>query len=208
MSIGVNELDQDIYVITLADDVVYVTTNPNNYGQPSIQFQDEGANVGEVGVVNKIDFVGSNVSLSLVGGKLTVTISGTSSAAWGSITGTITNQSDLTTLLAAKQSLVNSATALVDAATMDLTAIKHTLASSSATRTFTISYTGDDIVLIVTLSATGAVYTFPATALCVSDGVASGDNTLTIAGVSGDKYAIAIKKVGTAYYVACKNFGQ
>jgi hypothetical protein len=80
MSIGVNELDQDIYVITLKDDVVYVTTNPNNYGQPSIQFQDEGANVGEAGVVNKIDFVGSNVSVSLVGGKLTITISGGSAS--------------------------------------------------------------------------------------------------------------------------------
>ena len=101
-----------------------------------------------------------------------------------------------------------TAVALTDAASMDLTSIKHTLASSSATRTFTISYTGDDITLVVTLSNTGAVYTFPATALCVSDGVASGDNTLTLAGVSGDKYVIGIKKVGSAFYVASKNFGQ
>jgi len=101
-----------------------------------------------------------------------------------------------------------AAVALVDAASMDLTSIKHTLASSSATRTFTISYTGDDITLQVSLSNTGAVYTFPATALCVSDGVASGDNTLTLAGVSGDKYIIGIKKIGSAFYVASKNFGQ
>lgn len=101
-----------------------------------------------------------------------------------------------------------TAVVLTDAASMDLTAIKHTLASSSATRTFTISYTGDDITLVVTLSNTGAVYTFPATALCVSDGVASGDNTLTLAGISGDKYVIGIKKVGSAFYVVSKNFGQ
>lgn len=114
------------------------------------------------------------------------------------------NNSDL----ALKQNLLNSATALVDAASMALTAIKHTLASSAATRTFTISYTGDDITLEVTLSATTATYTFPAGSLCVSEGVASGDNTLPLAGVSGDKYIVAIKKIGSAYYVACKNFGQ
>jgi len=107
-----------------------------------------------------------------------------------------------------KQNLLNSATALVDGATMDLTAIKHTLATSSATRTFTIGYTGDDISLEVTLSATSSTFTFPATALCVSEGTASGNNTCALAGVSGDKYIIAIKKIGSAYYVICKNFGQ
>jgi hypothetical protein len=112
------------------------------------------------------------------------------------------------TSIATKQSLVNSATALVDGATIDLTAIKHTLASSAGTRTFTISYTGDDITLEVTLSNTAATYTFPATSLCVTEGVASGDNTMALAGVSGDKYIIGIKKVGSAYYVASKNFGQ
>lgn len=102
----------------------------------------------------------------------------------------------------------NSATSLTDASTIDLTAIKHTLATSSATRTFTISYTGDDITVEVTLSATTAVYTFPATSLCVSDGFASGNNTMTLNGVSGDKYIIAVKKIGSAYYIVAKNFGQ
>jgi hypothetical protein len=99
-------------------------------------------------------------------------------------------------------------TALVDASSMALTNAKHTLASSSATRTFTISYTGDDITLEVTLNTTAATYTFPASALCVSEGTASGANTLTLSGVSGDKYIIAIKKMGSAYYVVSKNFGQ
>ncbi len=105
-------------------------------------------------------------------------------------------------------SVVNSAGALTDGGTIDLTATKHTLATSSATRTFTISYTGDDITMEVTLSNTAATYTFPAAALCVSEGVASGNNTLALAGVSGDKYIITVKKIGSAYYVVSKNFGQ
>lgn len=115
----------------------------------------------------------------------------------------IGNLKDIST----KQNLVNSATALSDGATIDLTAIKHTLATSSS-RTFTISYTGDDITIEVTLSATSATQTFPTGSLCVSEGIASGDNTCAMAGVSGDKYMIAIKKIGSVYYVVCKNFGQ
>lgn len=107
-----------------------------------------------------------------------------------------------------KQLLVNSATALTDASSMDLTAIKHTLTTSSATRTFTISYTGDDISIEVTLNAATSTFTFPATSLCVSEGVATGNNTCPLAGSSGDKYLIAIKKISSAYYVVCKNFGQ
>lgn len=167
---------------------------------------------------------------------------------WGSITGTLSDQTDLNTALTArlllaggtmsgniamgtnkvtglgagsangdairyeqhilKQDLANSATSITDASTMDLTAIKHTLTTSSATRTFTISYTGDDITLEVTLNAISSTFTFPATSLCVSEGIASGDNLLSLSGVSGDKYMIAIKKVGSNYRVVCKNFGQ
>lgn len=264
MSINVNSLDDVVYVITNEDEVVYLTTIPNDIGQGPIQFQDEGANVGTAGAVSTIDFVGSTVSLALVGGKLTVTISSAGGGGvWGSITGTITNQSDLITLLGSYlttvaaaagyqpldsdltaiaaispsnddiiqrkagawtnrtmaqlgtdlslstyQLLVNSATALVDGATIDLTAIKHTLACSLG-RTFTISYTGDDITLIITLSATSATFTFPAATLCVTNGTASGDNTMAFTGVtSGDKLVIAIKKVGTDYCAIGKNFGQ
>lgn len=107
-----------------------------------------------------------------------------------------------------KQDLVNAAVAITDAASMDLTAIKHTLTTSSATRTFTISYTGDDISLEITLNATASTLTFPATSLCVSEGVATGDNTCPLAGASGDIYMIAIKKIGSNYRVVCKNFGQ
>ncbi len=104
--------------------------------------------------------------------------------------------------------ILNATTPLVDQSTIDIPATKCTLASSAATRTFTISYAGDYITIELTLSAITSVLTFPATALCVSEGMASGDNTCTINGVSGDKYIIAIEKIGSNYYVVAKNFGQ
>lgn len=138
--------------------------------------------------------------------------------------GTVTVTTDPT---AASQSQVNTGTAsgvyvspatlqdrddtevaLVDGATIDITGPKHTLATATG-RTFTISHAGDDIVLVITLSATSGTFTFPAAALCVADGTASGDNTLVITGAtSGDKHVVAIIKVGSAYYVASKNVGQ
>jgi len=170
-------------------------------------------------------------------------IQAVSGLAWGNLTGSISNQTDLKNALDAKQDTINYITenvsnkvdtisastsnypsnnavisyaqaisntsqALVDSNTINLTATKHTLSSSAATRTFTIEYTGDDITLVVTLANTAATYTFPITSLCVSEGVASGDNTLSLSGVSGDKYVIGIKNVSGGYYVASKNFGQ
>jgi hypothetical protein len=135
-------------------------------------------------------------------------IEGIGGGAWGDVTGTLSDQTDLQAALDAKLSLLNSASSLTDAASIDLTTLKHTLTTSSATRTFTITYTGDDITIEVTLNTTTTTFTFPATSLCVSEGIASGDNTCVLNGVSGDKYIIAIKKIGSNYYVACKNFGQ
>lgn len=102
----------------------------------------------------------------------------------------------------------DTAVALVDGATIDITGPKHTL-STALGRTFTISHAGDDIILVITLTATSGTFTFPAAALCVADGTASGDNTLVITGAtSGDKHVVAIIKVGSGYYVASKNVGQ
>ena len=114
----------------------------------------------------------------------------------------------VSTITSIYQKIVNPSVSLTDAATIDIDAVKNTLTTSSATRTFTISYTGDSSITEVTLNNTGAVFTFPATALCVADGVASGDNTLTLAGVSGDKYLIGIVKIGNNYSVVSRNFGQ
>lgn len=106
------------------------------------------------------------------------------------------------------QNITNAAVVLTDAATIDLTAIKHTLTTASS-RTFTISYTGDDISMRITLSAASAIQTFPAGALCISEGVPTGDNTCPMLGSSGDKYSITIKNWGSgAYTVICKNETQ
>jgi hypothetical protein len=98
--------------------------------------------------------------------------------------------------------------ALEDAATIDIDSSNTTLSSSSATREFTVSHGATDSTMVVTLDNTAATYTFPPTALCVSEGVASGDNILSLSGVAGDKYVIGIKQIGAAYYVVAKNFGQ
>ena len=101
----------------------------------------------------------------------------------------------------------NSAIALTDASTIDIANSNNTLTTSSATRTFTISYTGDDIILLVTLNTTTSALTFPSGSLVVNEGV-SGTNVFNIVGTSGDKYLITSKKIGSVYFIVCKNFGQ
>lgn len=105
-------------------------------------------------------------------------------------------------------SRVNTTTSLEDGTTVDLSSYSETLTTSAATRTFTISYPGDDSTLEVILNTTDAVFTFPINSLTVSEGVASGDNTLTLSGVSGDHYIIGIKLINGTYYIVSKNFGQ
>ncbi len=98
--------------------------------------------------------------------------------------------------------------ALSDSSTVDITSDKWTLATSASTRTFTFSFVGDHSEGVITLSNTSLASTFPSACLCVSEGVASGDNTAALAGSSGDKYYVSIRKFGTAYFVVVKNFGQ
>ena len=108
-----------------------------------------------------------------------------------------------------KQDLIITETALVDAATIDIAQQNNTLATSRSTITFTISNTATFISLTITLTGTSLVLTFPASSLCVgSSGTASGDNTCTLTGTSGDVYEIAIKKRVSTYSVVAKNFGQ
>jgi len=118
-----------------------------------------------------------------------------------------TNDTEIISPLKAAK-LNRDAIALTDTSTIDLTGAKHTLASSSGTRTFTISHIGEFITIEVTLSTTTATYTFPAAALCTSEGSASGNNTLALSGVSGDKYLIISQSIGSNYYIVAKNFGQ
>src|SRR5690348_9765039 len=127
------------------------------------------------------------------------------SAVWGNITGNIADQLDLEADFSKK---TNDTTVLVDAGTIDLAETKNILTSSSGAITFTVSYLGDDVTLEVILNTTTANYTFPAGSLTVSEGSASGDNILALAGSSGDHYLIAIKKINGNYRVVSKNFGQ
>ena len=104
--------------------------------------------------------------------------------------------------------VVNSLESATDSTTVDLTSTKETLTSDESAITFTLAYVGDDITLEVILNTTAATYTFPSNSLCVSEGVATGNNILDLAGASGDHYIIGIKNMGTTYYIVAKNFGQ
>jgi hypothetical protein len=162
--------------------------------------------------------------------------------AWGNITGTLGDQTDLQTALGLKAALLsptftgtpaaptasagtsttqiattafaqgiltNTATALTDGASIDITGKKHTLTTTQATITFSQSYGGDFTNIDVTFNTTAATWTFPAGSLCVVGGSASGDNTATIAATSGDKIVISIWFVAASTYrVVVKNFGQ
>lgn len=104
--------------------------------------------------------------------------------------------------------IFNSSTSLADASSITISAIKHTLTTDEAAIAVAVTYSGDCSILELTLNATTSVLTFPVGTLCVADGVASGDNTLTLSGVSGDKYVIGIMNIGGNYSVASRNFGQ
>ncbi len=117
--------------------------------------------------------------------------------------------SSIQTALAAKQALIITETTLTDGASIALVQQNNVLATSRSTITFTISNTSTFIYLTITLTGTSLVLTFPANSLCVgSSGTASGDNTCTLTGTSGDVYEIAIKKRVSTYSVVAKNFGQ
>jgi hypothetical protein len=108
-----------------------------------------------------------------------------------------------------KQDLIITETILTDGASIALVQQNNVLATSRSTITFTISNTSTFIYLTITLTGTNLVLTFPANSLCVgSSGTASGDNTCTLSGTSGDVYEIAIKKRVSTYSVVAKNFGQ
>jgi hypothetical protein len=101
-----------------------------------------------------------------------------------------------------------SATSLTDGAAITITGSKHTLSSTEAAVTWTLSQTGDYQTTDVILNATSTTWTFPAGALCVVNGAASGNNVATVTGVSGDHHVMSIYKNGTDYRVVIKNFGQ
>lgn len=106
--------------------------------------------------------------------------------------------------------LTNTPTAIVDGSSISLTTAEHTLSTAQATITVTDSYTGDYCGLRLTLNGiTQVVLTFSTgTALCAFGGIASGDNTMTVTGVAGDRVEIHRKKLGTNYTYVGLNVGQ
>jgi hypothetical protein len=71
-------------------------------GGPTILFQDEGVNITD-NPITKFNVVGSTGALSYSGsGVATLTLTALSSVAWGSITGTLSDQTDLQDALDAK----------------------------------------------------------------------------------------------------------
>lgn len=80
---------------------------------------------------------------------------------------------------------------------------------TGSTVSFSNTNEGQYIDITLILSATSKILTFPTNTLCInSDGTASGDNTCTLSGVSGDSYRIAIAIEQNGYKVVAKNFGQ
>lgn len=102
----------------------------------------------------------------------------------------------------------NSSSPIADSGDITISSIKQTLTTSDATINVDVSYSGDGSILEIILNTTSSVLTFPVGTLCVADGVASGDNTLTLSGVSGDKYLIGIVNINGNYSVVSRNFGQ
>lgn len=70
----VTSLITTIYVTTNEDDTIVITTQDDSVQQAGIQFEDEGLALGAKGTVNELDFVGSGVTATRSGDKITVSI--------------------------------------------------------------------------------------------------------------------------------------
>jgi len=86
MEATVTILDNTVFVVTDETGRVTVTSEEPSPSQAGITFEDEGVSLGTRGTVNEVDFVGSAVTATRVGDKLTVTITG-GSAGSGDVVG-------------------------------------------------------------------------------------------------------------------------
>lgn len=103
----------------------------------------------------------------------------------------------------------HAAVALTDGGSIALTAPKHTLTTDEATVTFSYTFTGEEMKVLITLNALSATYTFPSGTLCItSEGTPTGDNIMAVSGASGDKYLLVVTKFGSSYVAIIKNIGQ
>lgn len=101
-----------------------------------------------------------------------------------------------------------ASSALTDSSTIAITGTKHTLTSAEAAVTWSYTFTGEEMKVLITLNLDAADYTFPSGTLCIVDGDATGDNTAPLFGISGDKYLLVITKFESAYVAVVKNIGQ
>lgn len=101
-----------------------------------------------------------------------------------------------------------ASSALTDSSTIAITGTKHTLTSAEAAVTWSYTFTGEEMKVLITLNLDAADYTFPSGTLCIVDGDATGDNTAPLFGTSGDKYLLVVTKFGSAYVAVIKNIGQ
>lgn len=193
------------------------TLNINAIGAKSLVKTDGTAlSSGDIdaGSVHLLSYDGTNLQvLSLGGGGSTPTPGGSDTqiqyndgGAFGGEAVFIYNET--TNLLTVPNVSAGSSSSLTNASTVTITGTKHTLTSTQATITWTLSQTGDFQTTDIILNATSATWTFPANTLCIVEGIASGTNTAALAGVSGDHYILSIYKDGTNYKAVIKNFGQ
>jgi hypothetical protein len=95
--------------------------------------------------------------------------------------------------------VANSATALTDAASIAITANKHTLSTSRTTITFTDTFAGDFVNIEVTMSSNTAAWTFPTGSLCTFNGITSGSNVMNVSATVGDTIVLSRWKNGSSY---------
>ena len=86
-------------------------------GGNSLNIQDEGMTLGTPGTIN---FVGSPISVTVSGSVARVFVTGSSGGTWGSITGTLSDQTDLQNALDDKEDVVNKVTSMTGNTTSNI----------------------------------------------------------------------------------------
>jgi hypothetical protein len=171
----------------------------------------DGFNIVEVNpptVANSSTSIKVNSNEVLISGS-SASFSGLKSNADYSANYTARNYTDKGYSDAINQKLIIPETVITSASTIYIAQQNNTLATALTAITVTIGSTSTFTRTVVTLTGTSLVLTFPANSLCVnSDGTASGTNTCTLTGTSGDVYEVMTAKRGATYSVIAKSLTQ
>lgn len=170
----------------------------NKPSTPSLIFQDEGTNITSENVTT-FNVVGATGALTYSGsGVATLTITALSSVAWGTITGTLSNQTDLQTALNAKQNLATNLTSLSGLAYVSTSFVKMSAAGTFSLDTSTYLTGNQTITLSGDITGSGAT-AIATTLATVNSNVGSFTNaTITVNG----KGLITAASSGTAPSIA------